>query len=377
MSTGPDNLPPFRPQPLSAAPAVRPPPRYFEFASPSSNVERNRNGVSAQTIRQLVRQHGNNILIGFDLGRLNPEAVRGGNIQDAIPQQQREAFRVARELGVRLHAYLGGPFGPTGSSFEQGEASFMAESARRVGINTNRGGWQNEWNSHGWKEATRRQLAVVRQLGFESFELDNLQRDARINAATRRDDAANGDTPYGNGPLATAAYVDLFREVAGWGGPDRLMMKNLGTGVLRGVEQAMTNGQLRRGNFADFMISEEGYRNQWPAIERSAAGMGIQLARSHNTHDYATSQAYNVAAMRVATQPQPYSPIHTPRPAQLTLQPVLHPVQGHDAPSSAWRFNTPPAPQNALHATPRGDQQGAAWNLPKSSDVPPPRQRPT
>lgn len=267
--------------PTSVAPAVRPPPRHFEFASPTDTNQRNRNGVSAETIRNLVRQHGNNILIGFDLGRLDPDAVRGGNLLDAIPQQQREAFRVARELGVRLHAYLGGPFGPTGSSFESGERQFREESARRVGINTSRSGWENEWNDWGWKKATQEQLKVVKQLGFESFELDNLERDKRIKAPHNADTGMN-----------TAELIKFYREVAGWDGPQRLMMKNLEVENLRGVEQAMNNGTLNRARFADFHISEENNRNQWPQIEAASARMGIQLARSHNTYAYATTQSY-------------------------------------------------------------------------------------
>lgn len=275
----------FQPTPPVLPPthgiAVRPPPRHFEFASPTDSSQRNRNGVSADTIRELVRQHGNNILIGFDLGRLNPDAVRNGNILDAIPPQQREAFRVARELGVRLHAYLGGPFGPTGSSFEQGEREFREESARRVGINTSRNGWENEWNEWGWKNATQEQLKVVKLLGFETFELDNLERDKRVKAPHNADTA-----------MDTAELVKLYREVAGWDGPQRLMMKNLAVDNLRGVEQAMNNGTLNRARFADFHISEENNRSQWPEIERASARMGIQLARSHNTYAYATSQSY-------------------------------------------------------------------------------------
>jgi hypothetical protein len=278
--------------------APRMPPRYFEFASPSDKNEKNRNGVSAQIIRELVRKYGNNILIGFDMGRIDPALAKyPGDPLKALAgtdfDQQIQAFKVAKQLGVRLHGYLGGPCGPTGSNISSDEYAFMRASAKRLGINVDNDGWMKQWNDWGWKETNKQQAQVLKRMGFESFELDNLVRDGKVAAAIKKDDiATDGGVPWGDGPAAKAAYIKLFQEVATWDSPSKLMLKNMSAGQLQAVEQAMKNGQLKRANFADFHISEENYQSKWPEIERASARMGIQLARAHNTHAYACSEAY-------------------------------------------------------------------------------------
>lgn len=275
----------------SLLPPLRPAPRFFEFASPSEKVEAHRNGISAARIRELVRLHGNNIVIGFDMGKTKFDSRLRGvyTHEQALAQTELarnsamlEAYNEARRLGVRLHAYLGGPGGPTGSRITDGEMEHMRTSAGLVGIDTSRSNWMNEWNDWGWKKAAQEQLKVIKQLGFESYELDNLERDARIRAPRDADTA-----------MKTSGLIDLYRETAKWDGSLRLMMKNLEVENLQGVEQAMNSGLLNRRNFADFHISEENNRSRWPAIERASARIGIQLARSHDTYNYATTQAYS------------------------------------------------------------------------------------
>lgn len=285
----------FQPTPTALPPSslVQPvrAPRFFEFASPTDKVEAHRNGISAARIRELVRQHGNNIVIGFDMGRTTFDPQHRGpySYDQALAQtalvrnrEMMEAFNEAKRLGVRLHAYLGGPGGPTGSSITSDEMEHMRTSARKAGINTDNDNWMSQWNDWGWKKTAQEQLKIVKALGFESYELDNLERDKRIKAPRDADTA-----------MDTNALVNFYREAAGWDGPRRLMMKNLDVENLQGVERAMSRGLLNRRNFADFHISEENNRSRWPAIERASARLGIQLARSHNTHAYATTQAYS------------------------------------------------------------------------------------
>lgn len=287
MAVEPVQTPQFQQEPITGRPSARMPPRYFEFASPTDKNARNRDGVSAQTIRDLVKKYGKNILIGFDVGRLDPHILKPGeNPLNSLSKtdflhQQLEAFKVAKELGVRLHAYLGGPCGPTGSRIEESEANFMRNSAQKLGINTNKSGWMNEWNSWGWKETTKGQIKVLKQLGFESYEIDNLYRDAKVNAV-QNDDAKK-----------SAALANIVKEAQGWDNSMKLMLKNMDVGDLQAVEKAMQRKEISRARLADFHISEENFKGQWLAIERASARLGIQMARSHDTRAYACSTEYN------------------------------------------------------------------------------------
>jgi hypothetical protein len=254
---------PYAPPPLlGAQPAARiPPPRYFDFASPSGKHREHANGISAQRIR----------------GRC------GFNVNESTIHNYREAFSVAKQLGVRMHAYLGGPCGPTGSKISPDEYAYMQKTSRALGINTNSQDWMGQWNSWGWKEATKRQLKVIKQLGFESYEIDNLERDRKIGSSK-------------------SGIVDFYREAAQWDGPPKIMMKNLSVRNLQDVESAMSDGRLQRSKFADFHISEEDFKGQWPQLERASGRMGIQLARSHDTHNYACSTDYKPGLLGAVNQ---------------------------------------------------------------------------
>lgn len=245
---------PSAPTPVNGAgPAPKPPPAAFSFAS---------RGVPASEIRDMAKQHGRgNFMVGFD----------AGNIQSS-------ALQAANETGARKHIYVEGPGGPTGNAWAPDEMTRVRNAARSVGIDTSRGDWMNQWNKQGWRDYTYKQLGDFKKKGFESAEIDNMYRDPRI-----KED-----------PKGTVNFLKEYGEKWKKGELPTLMQKNLTEPVWKAVNQAIKSGELPRGMFSDFAISESGVGNNRDTQARMASEVGIKLIKSNNTHDYDAKGRFDV-----------------------------------------------------------------------------------
>lgn len=260
------------PAPLPAAPA------YFMFASPSDETGRPQ-GVRPREIKAAIDRYGSgegkNIMVGFDVGDLGAAdlaALREGRTGDIA----HPGLATAAQRGARLHVYVGGPCGETGSSWTREEKAFVREAAKSVGItvkdpaNPDDPGTR-KWNDFGWRQFTHAQLEGLKTAGFESAEIDNLYKDRHV-----------GDDPTGSGT------VSFYREYASWwqrGEVPRLAPKNLGEKQWRAVKAAVDRGELPRGMFSDFAIAEKDVLDRDAGAEVSAE-MGITALRSDDTFNY-------------------------------------------------------------------------------------------
>ncbi len=226
------------------------PPRYFAFSS---------SGLSTAKVNEIINRYGNNVLIGFD----------AGNIPDG-------ALGLAKSKGAKLHIYVEGPGGVTGSSgWAADELARVKAAARSVGIDTSQSqsSWMREWNSSGYKAFTRKQLADFKRQGFDSAEIDNLYNDSSI----------------GEGGSRVNGMINFYKTYASWwrnGEVPRLMIKNNDEEQLRAVASAISSGALPRAMFSDFAIAEQGVGSNRATQAQIAKTFGVQMINSNDTYNY-------------------------------------------------------------------------------------------
>lgn len=270
-------------QDKASAPAQSPPPpKYFAFASPSDDVPLHANGLALSEVKTIIAQHGSNVMLGFDRGAFSDAdltAMQQGRIDDV----GNAALKYALQRGARLHVYVEGPGGATGSAWSADEKARIRAAARSVGITIrdpsdprDHGG--QAWRDHGWSAYTRRQLAELKKAGFESVEIDNLDSATRI----------------GNDPQGTLAFFLTYAQWWTDGEVPRLLPKNLVEGQATIVVTAVTERDLPRGMFSDFAIAERGVGKDRDAQARTLARIGIQLIKSNDTDNYDAFGAYRL-----------------------------------------------------------------------------------
>lgn len=249
------------------------PPAYFAFASPTDgrrtflgeggalSAQERQLGLAAREIDAVVARHGRNVLIGFD--------------QSELDKGSTPPLQTARALGVRLHAYTGGPSGETAGAWTDEEARAVIRQAAQQGITVRNPRDANDagmraWNSWGWRRHTYAQLERYKRSGVESAEVDNLANDPNI-----RESAAGLVAFYGE-------YGRRWQQ----GTLPRLLPKNLSLSQWNAVAAAVRSGSLPRGMFADFAIAERGtsQRDAGAAVART---LGITQLASNDTKNYA------------------------------------------------------------------------------------------
>lgn len=256
--------------------AVRPPPAFFTFASPTAKVPGRANGIPVSEIRAAISRYGTNVMVGFDRGAISDADLR--SMRDRrVDDIANPALRFAMQQGVRLHVYVEGPGGATAGDWSTGEKHRVREAARSVGITIGdpanpRDPGTQAWRAHGWQQFTRRQLTELRRAGFESAEIDNI-------------DASS----VGKDPRRTLAF---FGDYAQWhrnGEVPTLMLKNMGGEQTRALVPAITSGALPRTMFSDFAIAERDPGEDRGALARSLATVRIRLLNSNDTRNYDAS----------------------------------------------------------------------------------------
>lgn len=239
------------------------PARFFAFTSEAQ--------YSSAKVKAYFTKYGANSVIG-------------GNPVDLEPFNN--AMKTAQELGMKTHAYLEGPGGPTGDNGWGDELPRIREAARSVGISGD--GWLKKWDAGGWKTFTRNQIRAlnVRQSprgGLYSAEIDNLSR------------------VLGDGAKAT---VEFIAEYQGWlkaeGLKTKLVLKNLDKSALLALAKAINAGRIQRDLIADYHIAEkpgcgkscdEKIRRCQAAV---SAFLGIQIFFHDNTYRYVGEKEYGL-----------------------------------------------------------------------------------
>lgn len=180
-----------------------------------------------------------------------------------------------RAQGWRVHVYLEGPGGPTGSSWSTDECQRVHAAAKiyvkalipsNDTCNNDRAAWMQEWNSTGFFKQLQRQLADLQPLGVDSVEVDNLYR--------------AGYGPYEDKPLSD--FIVRFNAGKASNNPIRLLLKNIGSPA----ELSAVMAASPRTAIANYMIVEEDLRSQWCALRAASKKYGITTALSWNTSNY-------------------------------------------------------------------------------------------
>ncbi len=361
MAVQPNASYPYSPPQVQGTPApIYTPPRRLLFASNISNTVGART-LSRSEIDEAIRQHGTNIAVMVDVGGTTDMRSQAGQMLDYIRQ------RGVRHVGV----YSEGRTGPTGSRYEAGELARKEAAKRRYGMT------ESQWMNGGWERSFHDQVRhFAKNCGVTFFEADNIPQGQTIRFLRQFQAAKDrGELP---------PHVQM-------------LLKNPVQSEINELRTALADGSVRRESVADFAISEEGYRSQWPSLRRGLAEFGIQLAPSHNTYQYAAKENYDQSLLgalgrfvkgvgnTIATvaggiahgvgsllginqPPQPRSAVQPHMSAQQPMyqaqrpvQPAPYPVhagavQGYSPPTTNWRINTlsaqqPPASRVDLPAS--------------------------
>ena len=250
---GPNAVPTPAPTPTPAPSAQT----YFYFSS----------GYDALTVLGTAQSKAalakyTNVIAGIDAGGATASS-------DFLSRAQK-----LRAQGWRLHVYLEGPGGPTGSSWGADECLRVQAAAKTYGTNpvpagdtcgNDNAAWMKEWNDTGFFKQLQQQLKDLQPLGVESVEVDNLY---RAGYADSLKPLSEFITRFNNGKAAT--------------NPIKLLLKNIGSpGELDALLAASP-----RAAIADYMILEEDFKSQWCALQSSGKKYGITAAFSWNTSDY-------------------------------------------------------------------------------------------
>ena len=249
--------------PLHAADLSDPahPVGYFTFAS-DANI------VLSQNLTKIAKDLNGNIMLGGDASypTVNSEFI--------------QVMRKADSLGGQKHVYLEGPGGPTGSGgIAADECQRMISRARAVGITIDRNDcsskakWIQKWNDYGWWDSMIVEIKYFyNKYRVSSVEVDNLYRAGVEDSAS------------------VVRFLRRFQEaMAANQLPVSIMLKNLTVDDLTLIKKDIAGGdpaRIRRSSLTDFMISEEDFRSDWPAIKRASKLIGITTLESRDTYNY-------------------------------------------------------------------------------------------
>jgi hypothetical protein len=230
---------------------------YFYFSS--SNDASSVLGTATAKARLAAYK---NVIAGIDAG---------GDTQSADFLSHAQQLQAQ---GYRLHVYLEGPGGPTGTSWSPDECA-RVHSAAKVYVSKSvplgdscqddTAAWMVEWNESGFFKQLQQQLNDLKTLGAESVEVDNLYR-----------------AGYGPDLKPIAEFVVRFNNGKASNNSIKLLLKNIGSPA----ELDAVMAAAPRAAIADFMIVEEDFKSQWCGITRASKAYGIATALSWNTFDY-------------------------------------------------------------------------------------------
>ena len=261
MAFAPNTQQGYTPPSLTGgSPPVYMPPKRLVFASNISNAVGTKT-LSRAEVDQAIRQHGTNIAVMVDVGGTIPPHSEAA-----------EMLRYIKERGVKhIGIYTEGPTGPTGKKYDPGELARKHAGMRKFGQS------ESQWMNGGWEKHFHDQVRhFAKHSGATFFEADNIPTGHTVRFLKSFQDAKNrGELP---------PHVQM-------------LMKNPTHGEINELRTALANGSVKRESVADFAISEEFMRSSWPSLKKGLAEFGIQLACSHDTHNYAAKETYDTSLL--------------------------------------------------------------------------------
>lgn len=184
----------------------------------------------------------------------------------------RATYDAARKAGLRLHAYLAGPSGQTAGRWDAVEWNRLVKDAAQLGYDVKTKAGMAAWNKEGWRKLMAVHLERARQAGFESAELDNL------------------DRAFGEDERALLGYFAEYAQQVRVGRFPRLMLKNIDADKMQAIAEAIAAGRLPRLMFADFHIWEADFgRNPAGSQAIISRSLGILTVESPDTENYSAS----------------------------------------------------------------------------------------
>ena len=246
--------------PPAPAPAPSPAPgssAYFYFSS-------NNDAPSVLTgsgAKAKLATYGS-VIAGVDAGG----DTQSADLVSALQQLRSDRFR--------LHVYLEGPGGPTGSAWSADECARIHAAAKQYvsapippsdTCQDDSASWMMQWNDTGFFKQLRQQLADLGTMGVESVEVDNLYR-----------------AGYGLGLKPVSDFVTRFQSGKPAGSSIKLLLKNLGSAS----EVDTVLSAVPRSGVADFMIVEEDFKSQWCSIAQASKRHGVTTVFSWDTNNY-------------------------------------------------------------------------------------------
>ena len=251
--------PPALPATTPATPPAPEPgvPSYFYFSS-----EHDAFTVIDTAQAKAALANYTNVIAGIDAGGDTTS-------KDFLSRAQK-----LRAQGNRLHVYLEGPGGPTGTSWSPDECLRIQNAAKiyvskpvPVGdsCQDDNADWMKEWNQTGFFKQLQQQLSDLQLLGVESVEVDNLYR-----------------AGYANDLKPLSEFIIRFNKGKAANNPIKLLLKNIGSPAELDALMAASP----RTAIADNMILEEDLKNQWCGLQSTAKKYGIATAFSWSTFEY-------------------------------------------------------------------------------------------
>lgn len=256
----------------------------FTFASNPQDAARVKQHVEKN------KQNGQKTMVGID--------------PNNGPEEQQRLFKTARAAGAETHKYLEGRGGPTGANgWEKSEWTRTKDAAAslkkpiHLSSQSDSSPAMKEWNNRGWQEHSIKQAREAKKEGYDSIEVDNIN---RLNS---------GDN--------SQRTLDFYRQYAGEfakGDMPTLLMKNQTAEELKTIHKGIQNYEKTRGMspealakqpdsvrghrlpremFTDFAITEIKKGQKLPAEAESLANaLGIRMLPSTNTYQYAADGRY-------------------------------------------------------------------------------------
>lgn len=215
--------------------------------------------------------------------------VRHGTLKDLLYGARSEharspAIGEAKTLGARLHVSVRGlgvqfdtrskAWGKDADAVHAHKAQLeqLKDAAATVGIEltgVDGGAGLRAWNDGGWKRFTHGELKTLKDLGFESADVRNLQQAGFC--------------------VSEQKLLAFYKEYAGWfraGEVPRLMPSNLDFGQWRAVKDAIDAKSLDRAMFADFAVQTPGeVMDSFAHTSAAAKKLGITVLQASRYGD--------------------------------------------------------------------------------------------
>ena len=246
----------------------------------------------AQVKQQIERnkQNGQKTMVGID--------PHNG------PAEQQRLFKTAKAAGAETHKYLEGRGGPTGDNgWEKSEwartkaAAANLKNPIHLTSQSDNSPGMKEWNNRGGQEHSIKQAREAKKEGYDSIEVDNINRlDSGDNTKRTLDFYRQYASEFAKGDMPTLLMknqsADELKSIHR-GIQNFEKTKNMSPEELAKQPESVRNHRLPREMFSDFAITEIKKGQKLPAEAESLANaLGIRMLPSTNTYQYDANGRY-------------------------------------------------------------------------------------